>query len=174
MKGRLVGHVMGMQAMVVKLGWLMVLSWLATASFNAPAKADWQGTKWKMSQEDVRAAFKIPLRTPTAEEVAATSNKQWGSATWVFDYKFRSFQFQGSLYFVDSRLEAIALRSADPGACESAMDTLNTNYGPADPIPYKPTWRDSQNSNAIAVFNIRSIGRCSIQYTPLDHSDDRL
>ena len=155
-------------------GWLIGTASLAFAFVNASAQADWQGAKWKMSQDDVRAAFKLPLRTPNPEERTTTRNTKWGEAVFVFDYKFRSFPFDGSLYFLNSKLEAIQLASREPGACASAMVALTESYGHADPIPYRKTWRDRQNTNAIAVFHLPSIGMCIVQYTVLDDGENSL
>lgn len=142
-------------------------------AFAAPAKADWQYTRWGMSPQEVVAASKGASRldrAPPGHEVFDASLGASGG------YETQGYTFRSEFYFDGAqRLKGIRLMLTDFSKCDSLLDLLLGLYGSSGGIDkFGASWVDVSNGNKVRLTKMGGIGTsaptCFVAYSPLSGS----
>ena len=142
---------------------------LALAAIPMPAFADWQGTKWGMTSDEVVSATANRAR-PNPDAAADDDEK------WMMPYAEGGVQFTAYFGFDDpsGKLVKITLRPENSD-CRKAFDVFGAKYGaPASSVQGAMgdmvRWQDAAGSNrimALALPSRAAANDCTINYRPL-------
>ncbi len=130
----------------------------ALAASIAPAKADWQFTKWGMNVDEVIAASKSTAAATSDEE--RRGNKR-GPMDALLKMRWQSGEYEFDVYFMfeakTRKLEAVDARLKDPKLSHGLILDLTLKYGPplsvdkrANSVAY--LWRTSAMQVRFARF----------------------
>jgi hypothetical protein len=132
-----------------------------------PAMADWEGTKWGMSPEEVMAVAPKPLTGPEPGR-----GRMHLQALVIGHYKAGDFKFDMDFQFdADKKLAMIGLQIIDKSQCDALTNSLKAKYGApiehtVDPDGWtKFVWNDPKKSNAVTLHVDDG---CRIIYEKLD------
>lgn len=131
-----------------------------------PARADWQMTRWGMSEADVRAA--VPgVRTNSDRSKDAPTQK----ALLASSYKALDLDLTAYFIFRDGELVQVDLEPVDEAQCEFIPFMLKSTYSAPDDVSDNPdmtilNWFDRERGNRVAYWRIGPT-HCSIIYQPL-------
>jgi hypothetical protein len=152
---------------------LILLAALATA---APARADWQYTRWGMSPAAVVAASGGAARLQPGDRDDRVFNLDLKA---VGTYETPSLSYEADFLFTrrSNRLAAVKLMPAE-GQCDALREELAETYGKplADRRDFTmmsvetQTWRDAQGNNHVLFADVQTgAGRrlCHVLYRPL-------
>lgn len=115
-----------------------LISALVAAAMSAPARADWQNTRWGMTEQQARGVPGLGLRAPTEDEARAKRIQSLGSPRFMFNYRSGDLTFEGALYFSDAGLHGVMLKLQDPGQWQKLIAALVQRYGqPASDQPMR-------------------------------------
>lgn len=150
---------------------LIVLIVLATS----PAHADWQFTKWGMTQEEVIAAGGPEI---VSVEVGEREKQRVTGGAPTLKMRYESGRYEFNVYFIfgdrDRKLMQVRSVLRRGGNCDALYQTLRQKYGEKNVIERLgrdviiSTWRDEEAGNEVALVQA---GECTIVYSPLSSSD---
>ena len=141
---------------------------LALAALPMPAFADWQGTRWGMTSDEVVKA--TGNRARANPDAAADDDEKW-----MMSYLEGGVQFTAYFEFDDSgKLDKITLRPAN-NDCKKAFDMAGAKYGaPISSVQGglgdMVKWQDAAGSSrimALALPSRAAANDCTINYRPL-------
>lgn len=124
------------------------------------ALADWQYTKWGMSQEEVVAAAGA-----TGSTLKAINKPGYAGRILVGPYNSGRFSFQATFYFPDrdgGKLASVRLELENKDTCRDLSLALESAYGSAPQISENPAekdlrirrgrWSDKEKNNLVTFF----------------------
>ena len=145
----------------------IALGLAVTILFARAAAADWQYTRWGMTEAEV---IEASAGKAVAHFVAV--RESWGIyADLVAPTRFGTFAYDAYFYFDDEtqRLKAVRLEPAAPVWCIDVMKALMVRYGSDQRlINGKTVWRDPSNNNRITLSGFST---CRVKYQPLAGTD---
>lgn len=132
--------------------------------FSGVAAADWQWTKWGMTEAEVIAAAPIPLNVGHDD---GQNDKYKTHIT--FDYNAASFRYEGRFTFsrATGALERVVLTPLN--GCNGTKMLLASRYGePFSKSSFpglmaETTWRDDENDNVVSFLEFNT-GDCKLSY----------
>lgn len=142
----------------------------------APAAADWQYTRWGMTQQQVMAASKGAARQ-NPNLVADTGTHRNERALLAAPYSAGRLSFRAQFFFDNGQQKLVKVRLVlTAGAdCTDVRAELMNLYG--QPLSRAAgvvvRWQDTKRRNTVTLANWGS-GGCNLEYEPLDQSGGRL
>lgn len=146
---------------------------LAALAISTPAIADWQGTRWGMTREEVRSASPLhfdeapaPMKGHSSPDLLVTTDV-WGIPSRV------------RLSFSDAtdRLVMVAIRPTDSSACSLMATAVKDRFGFSpnhqdglDGAWASDHWVDPQSNNSVGWIIVqlpRQPSTCGIELDPL-------
>ena len=167
---------------------MLTITMLSGVIVTTPASADWQGTVWGQTEQEVLQILQMP-HFPPPEEIKFS----WFGyeAKIMFDYAVGDIVFKRDhnmfLFDQQGRLAAIVLKTEDPYKCDKLMDIMKRVYtfppakdeivrldvktdDPNKGYMHSLLWYDDKNHNQVYVrFKHWGYGiedDCNIEYTP--------
>jgi len=130
------------------------------------AQADWQYTRWGMTEAEVIAAS---AGKAVAHHVRV--RESWGIyPDLVAPTRFGPFEYDAYFYFDNDTggLEAVRLEPPAPVWCIDVMKALLERYGTdQEIINGKTIWRDPPNNDRVSLSEFST---CRVKYQPLQGS----
>jgi hypothetical protein len=154
-------------------GFLRSIAVVAALAMPSAAAADWQNTRWGMSEVQVRGLVKNLAPVPDAER-AAERFKDGTTPAWKGKHAAGDLEFDAYFYFGGSPtgLTHVVLRYNQPRQCAAVMGALKARYGNPqegkdDPIFSLWTWRTERDMIHLARVGAgERISECAIHYQP--------
>jgi len=152
-----------MQRAVATLAIVLVLVGQA-----APARADWQYTRWGMTQQELLAAGTGQV-VPAGPAEAKTAPEQF-EAIGKAPYRAGDFAFEALFLARDGRLALVRLRLLDPSRCDALEDSLKARYGPPRERRIRngllgANWFDAATRNTVQLTAHAGISICYLGYS---------
>lgn len=104
-----------------------------------PAIADWQYTRWGMSEADLDRSDRFAIPTNSAE-VSAHSYAGFGGPSRKTNYRAAGSDFEAFFYFSESGLYRVALHPKDRSEADKIVQVLSSQY--KAPRSDKDEWRN--------------------------------
>jgi hypothetical protein len=128
------------------------------------AHADWQGTRWGMSLEELRS-IKQNIELTTAEERKGGAIAIVGEPLAKGSYATSHHSFKVYFHFRDSGLAGVRLEANEPQHAGVIFNDLKLTYGPPTGavereqigrgcLGYRGSWRDERNRNVILFAGV--------------------
>jgi len=131
------------------------------------AVADWQYTRWGMTEGQV---IEASAGKAVAHHVGV--RESWGIyADLVAPTLFGPFEYDAYFYFDDETggLKAVRLEPPAPVWCIDVLKALMDRYGTdQETLDGKTVWRDPVNNNRITLSGFST---CRVKYQPLAAAD---
>lgn len=133
---------------------------------TAPARANWQNTKWGMPVENVLAV--VPKSTRYTD---TRIDKQEETVEVAAAYEANGMLFVAFFYFAqDGLLSSISLVPRDLANCYKLDSRMAAAYGEPDNIMHGNVttlkrWRDTQKGNMVSLLKIGP--KCEVNYWPI-------
>jgi hypothetical protein len=146
----------------------LVRSIVAAVAFTAPAHADWQSTKWGMSQEQVRKNVDAKLSTDC-------SPGENGVCFVKGPYSSGTLNFAATFVFKDNHLIRITLVLKDTTSGLDLIDALKAKYGApfdtkADATSHDLIWRNSGDRIDLSWITVGAHSMYLVEYEPISSS----
>lgn len=125
---------------------------LTTCLMVGPVQADWQYTRWGMTQQQVVRASRGAAKHEGSKLVAP--------------YRTGTFDFRVEFSFEADRLASVQLKLIDPTLCPRLYASLRDRYGEPPRGGHFVRWDDRQSNNKI-IYAGAGTSLCSIFYGPL-------
>jgi hypothetical protein len=155
---------------------------LLVLTSSAASHADWQYTKWGMTQEEVITASNN-IAIPTNEAEREANRMAIGKALLVAPYISGQFEFQAFFIFeqqiplptVPYKLVQVRLKLRLDKNCDTLQQILAQKYGNpitkriADNVIFIASWRDEAGGNELNLKEMYN--DCTLVYSPLKAGD---
>jgi hypothetical protein len=150
---------------------LRLFAAMLLALVSLSAAADWQYTKWGMSQKDVVKASK---NTAIPDRESAGHSTSLAESLLTAPYRAGRYEFTAYFLF-ESRtltLSGVSLRLVRVEDCDLLRGELASKYGKPQEVQRVvgvlegASWRDEPSNNGISIAKIGTDG-CSVQYWAL-------
>lgn len=142
---------------------------LLLLSVGCAVRADWQYTKWGMTQEQVRAAG------TSVKEGTDRSDRTTLDFALEAPYVAAGHEFRAAFGFdrQSGTLSAVVLHPTNDSECLTIRGDITSKYG--DPfsedrnqVAATKIWKDAKERNRVEFTEIPMVNSCSITYKPID------
>lgn len=153
--------------MTMKTAYRNVFALTAILALSVPAFADWEGTQWGMSPDEVLAKLDAASsHSPAASEIFEYDGAQYRPLVKL-GHAIDGVEGEASLLFdANDTLRFVAFSPTDLAECDALATALSARHGEVKPTGFGATaiynWEDGEN--VIRLTNSADIGICNLSF----------